>query len=551
MCDPDWINVFPLGNGSYPCCDHNDRPRNLFLAWHRPYLKQFELALHDAGLEDSKGLPYWDWTEGEDEDIVRLPDLATREPAWRTGEVPSVGRTTRAQPNISAISLRTKVRTALCQTNYQDFQEQIDVPHNEVHSIVVGGSMGNLLTAAYDPIFYLHHSNVDRYYAYWQALQDLRGLGSLTTQIHNGQMVNNFQMPPFTMRDVNPFFSVTGNPTQARGVEYQANYCYQYDTLLFDGLTPEQFYQEESQLCGSRQFATVFTRATNTFTRNDLLLLDRSRNNQVVATLQDAFVTAEKPWKTGEDQTLRRPFLIDVTDLTRNLPDPNNLDFEVVSFGFNRLDPKRTQPFKPISEFVTASGSKKLRVRVEDFSSYYPDVRTCSLDASVGFLGRDGSVSDQVTLQSRGRKVSSPFQIIRKINKFVFEDNVLNIGYDPSCHISCDARGFPVETNPCAGRECVEVVAWNLETLRRNNNAVSVKKSTAIVGWCQEVDVQDIFEVDTEADFTECRNIPSEPVMVETEGGLDGFLVRRGQRPRYFVSRDRCEDGLKIKITFQ
>merc|ERR1711988_458456 len=199
------INVFPLGNGSYPCCDHNDRPRCLFLAWHRPYLKQFELGLQTGGLRTSQGLPYWDWTEGEG--VVRLPDLATTEPTWRDGEVPFGNLTTRAQPVITASSLRTKVRTALCQRNYLDFEEQIDEPHNEVHSLVVGGSMGNLVTAAYDPIFYLHHSNVDRYYAYWQALQELRGLGSLTTQILDNSLVNSFTMPPFTSRAVNPFFS--------------------------------------------------------------------------------------------------------------------------------------------------------------------------------------------------------------------------------------------------------------------------------------------------------------------------------------------------------
>ena len=341
----------------------------------------------------------------------------------------------RAQPVITASSLRTKVRTALCQRNYLDFEEQIDEPHNEVHSLVVGGSMGNLVTAAYDPIFYLHHSNVDRYYAYWQALQELRGLGSLTTQILDNSLVNSFTMPPFTSRAVNPFFSVTGNPTQARGLDYQENYCYHYQQLLFDGLTPEQFFRSEAEQCGSRQLATVFTRNTNRFSRNDLLLIDRSRNDQVVATLRDAFVTTAKPWKIGGEKELRRPFDIDVTAITRNMLNSNSLDFQVVSFDFNRLDSRREEVFKPISEFVTRSGAKKLRVRVEDFSSYYPDVRLCSLDASVEFLTRDGSVSDGVTLQSGGR-VSSPFQINRKLNKFVFNDSVLNIGYDPSCHMS-------------------------------------------------------------------------------------------------------------------
>merc|ERR1712098_259430 len=85
----------------------------------------------------------------------------------------------------------------------------------------------------------------------------------------------------------------------------------------------------------------------------------------------------------------------------------------------------------------------------------------------------------------------------------------------------------------------------------------SRKKSTAMVAWCKEVDARDIVEVSTEADFTECRNLPSSPVLLDTEGGLDGFLVRRGQRPRYFVSRDLFERvsrsrliSIKIQTTF-
>ena len=36
--------------------------------------------------------------------------------------------------------------------------------------------MSTLGYSAFDPIFYLHHSNVDRLWAVWQKLQILRGL---------------------------------------------------------------------------------------------------------------------------------------------------------------------------------------------------------------------------------------------------------------------------------------------------------------------------------------------------------------------------------------
>lgn len=50
-------------------------------------------------------------------------------------------------------------------------------PHNNVHTLVggrggnpeVGGLMGNARYAALDPIFYLHHSNIDRMWAAWNS----------------------------------------------------------------------------------------------------------------------------------------------------------------------------------------------------------------------------------------------------------------------------------------------------------------------------------------------------------------------------------------------
>ena len=118
--------------------------------------------------------------------------------------------------------LRQAVRTALCQTNYQDFNTQISSAHGQVHCLVIEGTMCQLKDAAYDPIFYLHHSNVDRLYAYWQQLQTLRGLTSLTAQRLEGSWVRDFQMPPYTNQMVNPFLELNGrNATQAYGLNYQ------------------------------------------------------------------------------------------------------------------------------------------------------------------------------------------------------------------------------------------------------------------------------------------------------------------------------------------
>ncbi len=54
------------------------------------------------------------------------------------------------------------------ETNYISFNRILEgTPHNLIHSSI-GGDMGNPMLSPNDPIFYLHHRNVDRHWAKWQ-----------------------------------------------------------------------------------------------------------------------------------------------------------------------------------------------------------------------------------------------------------------------------------------------------------------------------------------------------------------------------------------------
>ncbi|KAH0538556.1 hypothetical protein FGG08_004844 [Glutinoglossum americanum] len=55
-------------------------------------------------------------------------------------------------------------------TDYNRFQTQLETIHDTVH-VTVGGSMGLIDFAAFDPIFWLHHTNVDRLMAMYQNVQ--------------------------------------------------------------------------------------------------------------------------------------------------------------------------------------------------------------------------------------------------------------------------------------------------------------------------------------------------------------------------------------------
>lgn len=67
---------------------------------------------------------------------------------------------------------------ALEYPNYCQFEVQFEIAHNTIHYLVGGKnkySLSHLEYTSYDPIFFLHHSNVDRIYAVYETLQKERG----------------------------------------------------------------------------------------------------------------------------------------------------------------------------------------------------------------------------------------------------------------------------------------------------------------------------------------------------------------------------------------
>lgn len=147
-----------------------------FLTWHRAYLMAFEDALRSVRCDVT--LPYWDWSSGPstgvpaacreatyvDRDGDTVPNPLFRGPRLSGGQ-------TQRRADIDTTSfddLAASAQTALGQPSFSSFQAQLDGAHGAVH-VRVGGDMTSVTTAGYDPIFYLHHANVDRLWAQWQA----------------------------------------------------------------------------------------------------------------------------------------------------------------------------------------------------------------------------------------------------------------------------------------------------------------------------------------------------------------------------------------------
>ena len=61
----------------------------------------------------------------------------------------------------------------------------------------------------------------------------------------------------------------------------------------------------------------------------------------------------------------------------------------------------------------------------------------------------------------------------------------------------------------------------------------------------------DIYEVLNENDYLKCSNIPDIPAHYSSENYIEGFVVPFSKQPRYYVNKQYCDKGFKVKITYE
>jgi hypothetical protein len=175
-----------------------------FLPWHRMYVYYFELivraAVVSAGGPPDFALPYWNYDRAFPSNTLPLP---FREPTLRDGSpnplfLQSPRRTTSIANGAQLSSLVTSSSAAMAMLNFSGpigttsfggtrrnpnhfggssvgIEAQ---PHNVIHGQVGGqpsgqcqlGWMSDGNCAAQDPIFWLHHANIDRLWNEWLSL---------------------------------------------------------------------------------------------------------------------------------------------------------------------------------------------------------------------------------------------------------------------------------------------------------------------------------------------------------------------------------------------
>jgi hypothetical protein len=130
------------------------RGRN-FLAWHRWYLLQFERRLQVENPDVS--IPYWDWIANP-----RIPVQINRQAQLDRWHV-------KREWDRDLLPQRSDLNAAMRRERFGSFQVRLESIHGWVH-VAVGGDTGEMSTARSpaDPLFWLHHANVDRLWARWQ-----------------------------------------------------------------------------------------------------------------------------------------------------------------------------------------------------------------------------------------------------------------------------------------------------------------------------------------------------------------------------------------------
>lgn len=147
-----------------------------FLPWHRVYISVLEFWVHSLTPFNKFFIPYWDWTTNQSipdwlENIkptVNIPNTESIPPEPSSWDTVIVSRTPgQAPPPFNRLPTSEDVNNCLNKPTYTEFTIALELIHNQVHAWV-GGTMSDIATSPADPLFWMHHANIDRIYTLWQ-----------------------------------------------------------------------------------------------------------------------------------------------------------------------------------------------------------------------------------------------------------------------------------------------------------------------------------------------------------------------------------------------
>ena len=148
---------------------HRDSQHNngLFLPWHRQQLVHMERIVAKLTGHDGFAMPWWDWQEHR-----FLPEWMcdTDSPLYERNRARGVETLDFAAARWAESSYAARLASDDFETFCGKLPEGAGMVegygHNHIHQLI-GGGMKHPRTSAQDPMFWLHHANVDRVWATW------------------------------------------------------------------------------------------------------------------------------------------------------------------------------------------------------------------------------------------------------------------------------------------------------------------------------------------------------------------------------------------------
>ncbi|MFO1141275.1 MAG: tyrosinase family protein [Amaricoccus sp.] len=184
-----WTASNPNETRTWCACQHHNE---YFLVWHRMYIWFFERVMQQASGDPNFRLPYWDYSSNgrlpqafRDQTYVNQNGQTVPNPLYVAARKPNLNNGTQALQ-----SAATSSTNAMAANNEATFRTRMEsTPHGSVHcGLSAGGCpngyMGAPATAALDPIFYVHHANVDRLYECWLQVNPANRLPSSSTVLN-------------------------------------------------------------------------------------------------------------------------------------------------------------------------------------------------------------------------------------------------------------------------------------------------------------------------------------------------------------------------------
>jgi tyrosinase len=156
-----------------------------FLPWHRAYILSFERIVRELSGKRDFALPYWNWSADRQFPAAFAAGDRNSNPLFHPR--PGVARGLRladdmvggqvmlrimASPDFEAFaSTRPRGQNSAAASWQRRLGSKTELefnPHDGLHQ-AIGGNMAVVDLSARDPIFFLHHCNVDRLWSSWNA----------------------------------------------------------------------------------------------------------------------------------------------------------------------------------------------------------------------------------------------------------------------------------------------------------------------------------------------------------------------------------------------